>query len=115
MSRVNELFNLNKSQYPAITQTSAIPAGSKLYITPKDFPENTGDLWIAEGLVTQSDGGIFNLKISQSPNNYGEQININSTTKYMDGLKSIKNGDCISVVIDYMGNDDHNALVIWPQ
>ena len=115
VSRVNELLNLNKSQYPTLTQSSIIPAGSKLYVTPKDFPENTGDLWIAEGPVIESDLGHFVLMISTNPNDGGEDIDTNSTTKYMNGITSIKRGDCISVVIDYMGNDSHNALVIWPQ
>ncbi len=115
VSRINELINLNKGQYPNLTQSSTLPAGTKLYITPKDYPENTGDLWIAEGAVTESDAGHFVLMISPSPNDSGEDITINSTTKYMDGIKSLKRGDCITVVIDYMGNYTHNALIIWPQ
>ena len=116
VSRVNELVNLNKAQYPDLSQPSpTLPAGTKLYITPKDFPENTGDLWVAEGLVKASDTGHFVLTISQSPNNGGEDIYTNSNTKFMNGMKAIKRGDCISVVIDYMGNATHNALGIWRQ
>lgn len=108
-------MNLNKNQFSNATQQSLLPAGSKIYITPKDFPENTGDLWVAEGLVLENDAGSFVLRISRSLNDGGEDININSNTKFMEGMTSVKRGDCISVVIDYMGNYTHNALMIWPQ
>lgn len=116
VSRIDELINLNKGQYPNLSQLSPkLPVGTKLYVTPKDFPENTGDLWVAEGLVIESDPGHFILSISQSQNVGGEDIYINANTKFMGEMRSLKRGDCISVVIDYMGNYTHKALVILPQ